>query len=132
MKQLNSTLIKTLHELGTLFVVHTILSAWSSYTRYQIGNHGNDCLLDKLHGIAFISVVYFNVEKMLLYWSVDQYNNVQKFVERKGGAKGAMLPDGRKELILRQNHPTKLQFQETLRHWMGNPRKAVFKRKLER
>ena len=22
--------------------------------------------------------VYFNMEKVLLYWSVDQYNNVQK------------------------------------------------------
>ena len=43
------------------------------------------------------------MEKMLLYWSVDQYNNVQKFVERKGGAIGAMLPDGRKELILCHN-----------------------------
>ena len=39
--------------------------------------------------------------KMLLYWFVDQYNNVQKFVERKGGATGAMLPDGKEELILR-------------------------------
>ena len=36
---------------------------------------------------------------MLLYWSMDQYNNVQKCVERKVGA---MLPDGRKGQILRQ------------------------------
>ena len=51
---------------------------WSSFMRYNIGNHFNDWLLDKLHGGAFISVEYFNMEKLLLYWSVDQYNNVQK------------------------------------------------------
>ena len=34
-----------------------------------------------LHKDAFIGVVYFNMEKMLLYWSVDQYNIVRKFVE---------------------------------------------------
>ena len=39
---------------------------------------------------------------MLLYWSLDQYNNVQKCVERK---EGAMLPDGRKGLILRHFKP---------------------------
>ena len=33
----------------------------------------------------------------LRYWSMDQNNNMQKCVERK---KGAMLPDGRKGLIL--------------------------------
>ena len=77
------------------------MSAWSSYTRYHIGNHHNDCLLDKLHESAFISVVYFNMEKMLLYWSVDQYNimqQLQKTMDRKegcqGGRKGLILPTG--------------------------------------
>ena len=74
-------------------------SAWSPYMRYHIGNHRNDCLLHKLHENAFLSVVYFNMEKMLLYWSMDQYNNVQKCVERK---ESAMLPDGRKGLTLHQ------------------------------
>ena len=36
---------------------------------------------------------------MLLYWFMDQYNNVQKYVERK---EGAMLPDGREGLVLFQ------------------------------
>ena len=70
--------------------------------RYHIGNHSNDCLLDNLHKSAFISVVYFHMEKMLLYWSMDQYNYVQKCVARK---EGDMLPDGRKGLILRQGNP---------------------------
>ena len=51
--------------------------------RYHIGNHRNDCLLDKLHESAFMGVVYFDMEEMLLYWSMDQYNNVQKCVESK-------------------------------------------------
>ena len=46
--------------------------------RYNLANHCNDSLSAKLHEGAFISVVYFNMEKVLLYWSVDQYNNVQK------------------------------------------------------
>ena len=61
------------------------MSAWSSYLRYHIGNHCNDWLVANLYEGAFISVVYFIMERVLLYWSVDQYNNVQKFVERKGG-----------------------------------------------
>ena len=69
--------------------------------RYQLGNHHNDCLLDKLHESAYKSVVYFNMENILLYWSMDRYNNVQKWVERE---EGAMLPDGRKGLILRHHH----------------------------
>ena len=38
-----------------------------------VGNHCHD---NYLHEGAFIGVVYFNMEKVLLYWSVDQYNNV--------------------------------------------------------
>ena len=40
---------------------------------------------------------------MLSYWSMDQYNKVQKCVERK---KGAMLPNGRKGLKLHQYKQT--------------------------
>ena len=69
--------------------------------RYHIGNHCNDCLLYKLHESAFIGVVYFKMEKMLMYWSIDQCKNVQECVERK---ECAMLPDGRKGLILCQDH----------------------------
>ena len=44
----------------------------------------------KLHESGFIGVVYYNMEKMLSYWSMDQYNNVLKCTERK---EGAMLPN---------------------------------------
>ena len=56
----------------------------------------SDQLLGARHALIYLIMI---MEKMLLYWSEDQCNNVQKFVERKGGA---MLPDGRKELILHQ------------------------------
>ena len=62
-------------------------------------NHSGIQTSDILHESAFIGVLYFNMEKMLLYWSMDQYNNVQKCVERK---ESAMLPDGRKGLTLHQ------------------------------
>ena len=40
----------------------------------------------------FQTCLYFCLEKMLLYWSVDQYNNVWKRVVEKGVArKGLML-----------------------------------------
>ena len=47
----------------------------------------------------------------MFWWTQVQFylehskknNNVQKFVERKGCGIGAMLPDGRKELILRHS-----------------------------
>ena len=37
---------------------------------------------------AFMVVVYFSMEQMLLYWSVDQYNNVQKGKGCQGGRTG--------------------------------------------
>ena len=43
------------------------------------------CTKSLLYEGAFISVVYFYMEKVLLYWSVDQYKNVQKLVESKEG-----------------------------------------------
>ena len=48
----------------------------------------------KLQKDAILSVVYFSMEKMLLYWSVNQYNYLQKGKGCQGGRKG---------LILRQN-----------------------------
>ena len=36
-------------------------------------------MLAKSRKVHFISVVYFNMEKVLLYWSMDQYNNVQTY-----------------------------------------------------
>ena len=41
----------------------------------------------KLQKDAILSVVYFSMEKMLLYWSVNQYNNVQKGKGCQGGRK---------------------------------------------
>ena len=41
---------------------------------------------------AIIDAVYFYMEKVLLYWSVVQYNNVQE--KDRIAQKGAMLPDG--------------------------------------
>ena len=49
---------------------------------------------------AFMVVVYFSMEKMLLYWSVDQYNNVQK------GKKGKVARVAEKDLILLQIYIT--------------------------
>ena len=70
------------------------MSAWSSYIRYNIGNNCNDWLLVKLHKGAFISVVNFNMEKVLLYWTVDQYNNLRKLYEscwqKEGGSVARM------------------------------------------
>ena len=72
------------------------MSAWALYMRYHISNHRNDCLLDKLQESVFISVGYCNMEKVLLYWSIDQSNTVQNCEER---IEGAMLPDAGKGLI---------------------------------
>ena len=41
---------------------------------------------------TIIGVVYFCMERVLLYWSVVQYNNVQG--KDRIAQKGAMLPDG--------------------------------------
>ena len=41
---------------------------------------------------AIIDVVYFCMERVLLYWSVVQYNKVQE--KDRTARKGAMLPDG--------------------------------------
>ena len=52
---------------------------------------------------AFISVVYSNMEKVLLYWCMYQYNNVQKLVEVVDMKEGCYCcQDGRKGLILCQ------------------------------
>ena len=50
-----------------------IWELWSSYTRCDIGNHCNNWHVTKE---AIIDVVYFSMEKVLLYWSVGQYMNV--------------------------------------------------------
>ena len=41
---------------------------------------------------AIIDVVYFCIKRVLLYWSVVQYNNMQE--KYSIARKGAMLPDG--------------------------------------
>ena len=51
--------------------------------------------------MAVDSVVYFNMEKVLLYWSVDQYNNVQRAVEAVDMKE--CCQDGRKEPKIRQH-----------------------------
>ena len=48
----------------------------------------------KLQKGAIIGVVYFSMEKVLLYWSGDQYNNVQR--------KGKVARVAVKDLILRE------------------------------
>ena len=48
----------------------------------------------KLQKGAITVVVFFSMEKMLLYWSVDQYNYVPK--------KGKVARVAGKDLILRQ------------------------------
>ena len=41
----------------------------------------------KLQKGAILDVVYCSIEKILLYWSMDQYNNVQKGKGCQGGRK---------------------------------------------
>ena len=41
---------------------------------------------------AVIDVVYFCMDKVLLYWPMIQYNNVRE--KDRIAMKGAMLPDG--------------------------------------
>ena len=60
---------------GDLTGLCLYMSAWSSCMRCNIVNHCDDCRLVKLKG-ALIGVVYFSMEKVLLFWSLDQYNNV--------------------------------------------------------
>ena len=49
-------------------------------------------MIENITKDAIIDVVYFCMEKVLLYWSMVQYNNVQE--KDRIARKSAMLPDG--------------------------------------
>ena len=56
----------------------------------------------KLQKSANKGVVFFGMKKMLLYWSVDQYNNLQKGKGCQGGRKGLNITAN--QITLRNKH----------------------------
>ena len=80
------------------------------YVRCTLGNHGRSTCLAILGKGVFLCLMYVCLEKVLLYLSVDQYNNVwwslytrQRLLvcrwDKVDRTKVAMLPNGRRGQI---------------------------------